>query len=306
MAESDGPRSVKIGADERTGWSSERPRRAGGPERPPDISVRCKGMRPAEEIRYSPGSLVLIASASEEDREALAERVIEQKGAVLARGKVRGMLAGRVPDEEMEARAAQLIEAAAAKRLAANESTVIVTSGLDPAERERFARLAAGARRPRHLVLVETARERVGEDDLAPLNELRRRLDAGELGAEGEVRRRGGTVAVIEARDRVGGKMFTADVGGCAADLGAHWVGPAQRRLLALAHELGIDVEKQYLEGKHLLAVGGERHSYKGNIPLLSIRGMLDMGRAVAWAELRRLLVDREAPWRSRGARRLD
>jgi monoamine oxidase len=120
------------------------------------------------------------------------------------------------------------------------------------------------------------------------------------------VRRLGGSVAVIEARDRVGGKMFTADVAGCAVDLGAHWVGPAQRRLLALARELGIEVEKQYLEGKHLLAVGGERHSYTGNIPLLSIRGTLDMGRAVARAELRRLLVDRDAPWRSRGARRLD
>ena len=51
MSGSEGPRSVKIGADERTGWSSERPRRAGGPDRPPDISVRCKVLRPAEALR---------------------------------------------------------------------------------------------------------------------------------------------------------------------------------------------------------------------------------------------------------------
>ena len=181
----EGPRSVKIGADERTGWSSERPRRSGAPERPPDISVRCKVLRPAEALRYSPGSLLLIVSASEADREALADRVIEQKGALLSTAKVRELLAGRVPDEEMEARAAELLDAAAAKRLGANESTVVVTSGLDPAERERLARIAAEARRPRHLILVETARDQVAEDDLAPLNELRRRLDAGELGAEG-------------------------------------------------------------------------------------------------------------------------
>ena len=185
MSGSDGPRSVKIGADERTGWSSERPRRSGAPERPPDISVRCKVLRPAEEIRYSPGSLLLIVSASEADREALAERVVEQKGALLATGKVRTLLAGRVPDEEMDARAAELLDAAVAKRLGANESTVVVTSGRAPAERERFARLAAQVKRPRHLILVETARDQVAEDDLAPLNELRRRLDAGELGAEG-------------------------------------------------------------------------------------------------------------------------
>ncbi len=185
MAESEGPRSVKIGADERTGWSSERPRRAGGPDRPPDISVRCKVLRPSEALRYSPGSLLLIASASQGDREALAERVIEQKGALLATGKVRELLAGRVPEEEMDARAAELLDAAVKKRLEANESTVVVTSGLDPAERERLARLAAAARRPRHLILLETAREQVADEDLAPLNELRRRLDAGELGGEG-------------------------------------------------------------------------------------------------------------------------
>ena len=185
VSESEGPRSVKIGADERTGWSSERPRRAGGPERPPNISVRCKVLRPAEALRYSPGSLLVIASASEADREALADRVIEQRGALLSTGKVRALLAGRVPDEEMDARAAELLDAAIAKRLGANESTVVVTGGLDPEERARLARLAAAAKRPRHLILLETARENVSADDLAPLNELRRRLDAGELGAEG-------------------------------------------------------------------------------------------------------------------------
>jgi hypothetical protein len=185
MAESEGPRSVKIGADERTGWSSERPRRSGAPERPANIAVRCKVLRPAEEIRYSPGSLLLIASASEPDRQALADRVVEQTGAVLATGKVRALLQGRVPEEEMDAKAAELLQAAVAKRLGANETTVVVTSGLDPEERDRFARLAASAKRPRHLILLETARDRVSEDDLAPLNELRRRLDAGQLGAEG-------------------------------------------------------------------------------------------------------------------------
>lgn len=185
VSETEGPRSVKIGADERTGWSSERPRKSGQAERPPDISVRCKVLRPAEELRYSPGSLLVIASASEADREALADRVVEQKGAVLSTGKVRELLAGRVPDEDMDSRAAELLGAAAAKRLGANESTVVVTSGLDPEERDRLARIAAAAKRPRHLILLETARDQVAEDDLAPLNELRRRLDAGELGAEG-------------------------------------------------------------------------------------------------------------------------
>ena len=40
-------------------------------------------------------------------------------------------------------------------------------------------------KRPRHLILVDSSRGEVQEDDRAALNDLRRRLDAGELGAEG-------------------------------------------------------------------------------------------------------------------------
>ena len=112
--------------------------------------------------------------------------MIEQKGAVLTTGQ--GPRAARRPRARRgdgRAQAAELLDAAVAKRLGANESTVVVTSGLDPEERDRFARIAAAAKRPRHLILLETARDQVAEDDLAPLNELRRRLDAGELGAEG-------------------------------------------------------------------------------------------------------------------------
>lgn len=185
MPESDGPRSIKIDPDERGGWSSERPRRGGGPARPPDISTRCRVLKPSDEMRYSPGSLLLIASASESDREALADRVIEQRGAVLASGKVRSMVEGRVPDDELDARTAELLAAAAAKRLEAGDTTVVVSEGLEPEERERFARAAHRARRPRHIILVETARDKVTDEQLPALNELRRRLDARELGAEG-------------------------------------------------------------------------------------------------------------------------
>ena len=45
--------------------------------------------------------------------------------------------------------------------------------------------MAHSLRRPRHLVLIETAKDKVAEEDLPVLNELRRQLDGGELGAEG-------------------------------------------------------------------------------------------------------------------------
>jgi hypothetical protein len=178
-------RSVKIGADERTGWSSDRPRREGAPPRPVDVSTRCRVLRPTDRMRYSPGSLLVVVSASSADRDAFIQRVIEEKGAVFTLAKIRRLVEGRVPAEELDQRAAELQQAAVAKRLEAGESVVIGAEGLDAAERDRWVRLAHGLRRPRHIILLETAKEQVGEDDAAPLNELRTALDTGELGAEG-------------------------------------------------------------------------------------------------------------------------
>src|SRR5690349_12423825 len=178
-------RSVKIGADERTGWSSDRPRREGAPQRPADGSTRCRVLRPTDRMRYSPGSLLIVVSASPAIRDAFIERVIEEKGAVFTLGKIRALIEGRVPAEDLDTRAAELQQAAVTKRLEAGETVVIGAEGLGAEERERWVRIAHGLRRPRHIILVETARDQVGEDDIAVLNELRTALDAGDLGAEG-------------------------------------------------------------------------------------------------------------------------
>jgi predicted kinase len=178
-------RSVKISDDERTGWSSDRPRRDGAPPRPADLTVHCRVLRPADRLRYSPGSLLIVVSASRSERDSFLERLIEDRASLLSLEKVRGLLAGRVAAEELEARAQELLQAAVAKRLESKETVVIAADDLDPAEREPFVRAAAALKRPRHLILLETARDQVPEEDLAALNELRRALDAGELGAEG-------------------------------------------------------------------------------------------------------------------------
>jgi hypothetical protein len=176
---------VKIGADERTGWSSDRPRREGSAPRPIDISTRCRVLRPTDRMRYSPGSLVVVVSASAAEREAFINRVIEEKGAIFTLAKVRGLIEGRVPAEELDERAAELQQAAVTKRLEAGETVVVGAEGLGAEERDRWARIAHGFRRPRHVILLETAKDQVGEEDALPLNELRTALDSGELGAEG-------------------------------------------------------------------------------------------------------------------------
>ena len=194
-------RSVKISDDERTGWSSDRPRRDGAPPRPADLTVHCRVLAPADRLRYSPGSLLVLTSASAAERDRFADRLIEDRASLLSLDKVRALLAGRVPEEEVQARAEELLLAAVSKRLENRETVVLAAGGLEPDEREPFVRMAAALKRPRHLILLEIARDQVSDEDLPALNELRRALDAGELGGEGfqtALRLGGGTAAEVK------------------------------------------------------------------------------------------------------------
>ena len=183
MADSPTSRSVKIDQDERGGWSSDRPRPGGGPARPADVAVRGRALAPSNLLRYSPGSLVVVVSGSAEAREALVARVVDDQGSVLSSAKVRALLAGRgIEDDD---RAAQILDAAVGKRLTEGNSVTLVADGVTADERERYVRMAAANRRPRHLVLVEAPRDQIAEDDHDELNALRRALDAGTLGGEG-------------------------------------------------------------------------------------------------------------------------
>ena len=185
MASRPPARSVKISDDERGGWSSDRPRREGAPPRPADLTVHCRVLTPADRLRYSPGSLLMVACPSPAERDRFLERLIDDRSSLLSLERVCALLAGRVAEEELDARARELLAAAVDKRLQARDTVVLALEGLEPAEREPFLRAAAALRRPRHLILVETPREQVSDDDLPALNTLRRALDAGELGNEG-------------------------------------------------------------------------------------------------------------------------
>jgi len=194
-------RSVKISEDERTGWSSDRPRREGAPPRPVDLTVHCSVLSPADRLRYSPGSLLIVACACAQELDGFIGRLIEDRSSVLGMRKVEALLAGRVSEEQLQERAAELLAAAVAKRLDSRQTVVLGMESFDPAAREPFLRMAAAQRRPRHLILLETARENVAEEDLPALNQLRRSLDAGELGAEGiqtALRLGGGTASEVK------------------------------------------------------------------------------------------------------------
>jgi hypothetical protein len=204
MEQGSKPRSVKIGEDERLGWSSERPRRDDGRERPIDLSTRNRVLKPSEELLYSPGSLVVIVSSAPGQADAFVTRLVQNKGALFSMNKVRKLLEGRVGEAELEARARELLTSAIAKRLEAGETVVVVTESLDTEEREPFVRLAAAAGRPRHLFLFEPAGIELDDEGKAALSDLRRRLTAQELGQEGfqtSLRLAGSTIGEVKRLD---------------------------------------------------------------------------------------------------------
>jgi monoamine oxidase len=60
------------------------------------------------------------------------------------------------------------------------------------------------------------------------------------LVAARRLHQRGRTVRVLEARERVGGRVLSQQVGREVLDLGGQWIGPTQDRLAELARELGV------------------------------------------------------------------
>ena len=117
------------------------------------------------------------------------------------------------------------------------------------------------------------------------------------LAAARRIRATGRSVVLLEARDRVGGKMRTDDVGGHRADMGAHWIGPTQDRIAALASELGVRAEPQHLDGRAVLVARGRRRTFKGSIPPLSPPALAELGIAQLRLDRMRKRVPLDEPW---------
>jgi monoamine oxidase len=117
----------------------------------------------------------------------------------------------------------------------------------------------------------------------------------------------GRTVLVLEARDRVGGRIVNEEIGaGTFVEMGGQWAGPTQDRLLDLASDLGIATFPTYDTGKKVLHFNGRRGTYAGAIPRLSPLVLADVGRAQARLEAQAKKVPTGAPWTAAGAERLD
>jgi monoamine oxidase len=117
----------------------------------------------------------------------------------------------------------------------------------------------------------------------------------------------GASVLVLEARDRVGGRVVSEPLGGEEqVEMGGQWVGPTQDRVEALAEDLGLETFPTHIEGKNLLHLDGELRRYSGTIPNVGPRVLADIALARRRVDKLARGVDPEAPWRTPDASRLD
>jgi monoamine oxidase len=117
----------------------------------------------------------------------------------------------------------------------------------------------------------------------------------------------GRSVVVLEARDRVGGRVVSQPIGdGNVVEMGGQYAGPTQDRILALAAELGVGTFPTYDTGKTVLHFNGRRGTYSGPVPRINPLVLADVGRAQARLESLARRVPADAPWTAARAREWD
>ncbi len=122
-----------------------------------------------------------------------------------------------------------------------------------------------------------------------------------------EVIAAGRSAVVLEARERVGGRLLNRSIGdGKVVEVGGQWAGPTQHRVLALARDLGVDTFATYADGENLVELDGRIRRYRGAIPRISPAVLADIGQAQFRLDRMARSVPPEAPWRAARAEEWD
>lgn len=128
---------------------------------------------------------------------------------------------------------------------------------------------------------------------------------AGMMAARSLIRS-GKKVVVLEARSRVGGRVKPATLAGHAIDGGGMWVGPTQTRLMETIKEYGLHIRPQFLEGKNITEVNGNRFTGDRENTGWEQETQTECDRVIAELDRLSAQVPLEAPWTTLQAEILD
>ncbi|MCD6015435.1 MAG: FAD-dependent oxidoreductase [Geminicoccaceae bacterium] len=135
--------------------------------------------------------------------------------------------------------------------------------------------------------------------------ERSRRVDvvvvgAGFAGLEAarQLKKAGRSVAVLEARDRVGGRILNVPINRKeVVEIGGQWVGPTQDRVLGLIGQLGLETFPTYIDGQNVYYRSGQRQTYTGTVPPASGAALLEVLDVISSLDSMAQEVPPEAPW---------
>jgi len=115
------------------------------------------------------------------------------------------------------------------------------------------------------------------------------------------------SVAVLEARDRVGGRLWTDTVDGAMLELGGQWVSPDQDALIETIDELGLETFSRYREGDSVyIGPDGRLTRFTGEIFPVAPATEKVMVELIERLDALVAQVDPDRPWETPDAERLD
>ncbi|KQO64578.1 Putrescine oxidase [Curtobacterium sp. Leaf261] len=130
---------------------------------------------------------------------------------------------------------------------------------------------------------------------------------AAGLTAASDLVARGLTVQVLEARDRVGGRLWTDHVDGQMFELGGQWVSPDQTALIETLRELGLETYPRHRDGESVyIGPSGARSRFTGDIFPATPHTEAEIERLIGVLDDLVADTDPAAPWTHPRAEELD
>lgn len=112
---------------------------------------------------------------------------------------------------------------------------------------------------------------------------------------------------VIEARDRIGGRVCSKQLdNGTIIDIGAQWIGPDQKLMWEMVEKYKVETFDTYDTGKNILAWNNKLFHYIGTIPKIDPISLIDLGFALNKINLLCKQIPLENPWLAKNAQELD
>src|SRR6201999_3603064 len=116
----------------------------------------------------------------------------------------------------------------------------------------------------------------------------------------------GKRVVVLEARNRVGGRVKAGTIAGRTVDVGGMWAAASQTRILELIKEFGFQLVPQFETGKNITEANHQRFEASGASYGFGKKGDAEADRVMKKGVALSQDVPLDAPWKAAKAREWD